>query len=66
MPTPSDSMNLLVIRNLLFAAAIAALGPSTVQAQATCADWAKVTAWEGTYQLNGPAKGQAKIGRAHV
>src|SRR5208282_3024840 len=39
--------------NLLLLVAIATLSSLTAQAQATCADWAKATAWQGSYQLNG-------------
>lgn len=39
------------LRNLLLLVAIGSLHCMHADAQATCADWAKVTAWEGSYQF---------------
>jgi RHS repeat-associated protein len=41
------------LRNLLLLAAIATLHCMHADAQATCAEWAKVTAWKGSYTLKG-------------
>jgi RHS repeat-associated protein len=39
--------------NLLLLVAITISNSRAALAQATCADWAKVTAWQGTYKLSG-------------